>query len=196
MNEAGAVSPAKLPLAIRAGLSLALLTAAQALALVAAAGTFAWPAAWIFLGVFVACVIAVTTELIGRDPTLVARRIRGGPTVEVERSQKLISALAAISYFGIFIVGGLDHRFGWLPLPTWIEPIGDVMVAVGFVGVWRVFKENSYAASTIGVEQGQRVISSGPYALVRHPMYTSSILMLAGMPLAPGSAVAVLPYGL
>ena len=94
---------------------------------------------------------------------------------------------AALGWVGLQVIPALDARFGWSRIPTPLVILGDVLVVVGNALVGRVFAENTFTSATIGVVPGQRVISTGPYAIVRHPMYASSLLYLAGTPLALGS---------
>jgi protein-S-isoprenylcysteine O-methyltransferase Ste14 len=84
----------------------------------------------------------------------------------------------------LLVFPALDHQFGWSPVPPYVSVAGDALVALGFLFIFFVFAENSYGASTIQVAEGQRVISTGPYALVRHPMYAGALVMLIGIPLA------------
>jgi protein-S-isoprenylcysteine O-methyltransferase Ste14 len=151
------------------------------------AGTLRYWQAWVFLAVFSAWVLAITVYLMRKDPKLLERRINAGPAAEQEPSQKIIQALASLSFIAIFIVSALDHRFGWSAVPLYAIALGDLLVALGFYFVFLVLRENTYAAGTIEVEPGQDVISTGPYALVRHPMYGGALIMLLGIPLALGS---------
>ena len=130
------------------------------------------------------------------DPKLLERRTTAGPGAEQERSQNIIQALAGLAFIAIFIVSALDHRFGWSTVPAYVTALGDVLVIFGFYLVFLVFKENTFASGTIEVVAEQRVISTGPYALVRHPMYIGALVMLVGVPLALGSwwgLLAIIP---
>jgi protein-S-isoprenylcysteine O-methyltransferase Ste14 len=143
--------------------------------------------AWTFLAVFFASVLAITVYLMKNDPKLLERRANAGPGAEQEKSQKIIQSLAAIAFIAMFVVSALDHRFGWSSVPPYVSLLGDVLVALGLYFVFLVFKENSFASGTIEVGAEQRVIATGPYALVRHPMYIGALVMLLGVPLALGS---------
>ena len=143
--------------------------------------------AWLFLAVFALCVIAITLYLVRHDPQLLARRVQAGPAAEQERTQQVIQSVAAISFLAILIVPSLDHRFNWSNVPRGFVAAGDILVVAGLWIVFRVFRENSFTSATIEVDAEQKVISSGPYAIVRHPMYAGAFLMLAGMPLALAS---------
>jgi protein-S-isoprenylcysteine O-methyltransferase Ste14 len=107
----------------------------------------------------------------------------------------LVKALAGLVFLSLFLVSAFDRRHGWSHLPVAVSIVGDVLVASGLFAVFRVFRANSFTSATIEVGAGQRVVSTGPYALVRHPMYSGAFVMLAGTPLALGSwwAFAALP---
>ena len=155
--------------------------------------------AWIFLTVFFVSVLAITIYLMKNDPKLLERRTNAGPGYEHETSQNIIQSLAAIAFIAMFVVSALDHRFGWSAAPPYVSLIGDALVALGLYFVFLVFKENSFASGTIEVGAEQRVIATGPYALVRHPMYIGALVMLLGVPLALGSCwglLAIIPMTL
>ena len=99
--------------------------------------------------------------------------------------------LTSLGFVGLLVVPALDHRFGWSHVSPLIELSGDALVALGFIGVLRVFKENTYTSSTIELASDQHVISTGPYALVRHPMYASALGMLIGIPISLGSYLSL-----
>ena len=100
---------------------------------------------------------------------------------------------ALLGFIALLVVPALDRRFMGLSVPPWVSVIGDLLVALGFLLVYFVIRENSYAASTIQVAEGQTVVSTGPYAVVRHPMYASALLYLEGTPLALGSYWGFVP---
>lgn len=170
--------------AFRSSLFGALIMAALLLLL---AGTLDYWQAWIFMAVFVSASCAVTAYLAIHDPRLLERRMHGGPAAERERSQKFIMFLAMAGFIGLLVVSALDHRFGWSRMPAYVCLLGDALIAIGFILVFFVLKVNTFAASTIQVEKGQKVVSTGLYAYVRHPMYAGSFPILIGTPLALGS---------
>jgi protein-S-isoprenylcysteine O-methyltransferase Ste14 len=143
--------------------------------------------AWIFLSVFFFLVLAITLYMIKRDPKLLERRVNAGPGAEKERSQKIIEFLAAIAFIMIFSFSAIDHRFRWSMVPVYLVVVGDILVALGLLIVFFVFKENSFASATIEVGIEQTLVSTGPYALVRHPMSFGAFVLLLGVPLALGS---------
>jgi protein-S-isoprenylcysteine O-methyltransferase Ste14 len=151
------------------------------------AGTLDYWEAWVFAAVFFACTIAITIWLMLNDPGLLERRMRAGPAAEKETSQKIIVTIALLSFAGLSILSGLDHRFGWSDAPTSAVILGNILIALSYIVFYFVLRENTYAASTVQVEENQRVISTGLYALVRHPMYTGALISMIGIPLALGS---------
>ena len=151
------------------------------------ARTLAYWQAWIFLGVYFTASLAITVYLMIKDPELLARRMSGGPAAEKEKTQKIIMVFASLGFIGLIVFSALDHRLAWSHMRPSVPPVGDVLVALGWVAIFFVFKENTFTSATIEVAAGQRVISSGPYALVRHPMYAGALVMLLGIPIALGS---------
>ncbi len=155
--------------------------------------------AWVFLAVFSTAVLAITLFVMKNDSKLLERRMNAGPAAETRTSQKVIQVLASVSFIAMFIVPALDHRLGWSVLPLVVVAVGDVLVALGLLIVFFVFKENTFTAAMIGVEAEQRVVSTGPYSVVRHPMYAGALVMLVGVPLALGSwwgLLTVIPIAL
>ena len=161
------------------------------------AGTFDYWQAWVFLLVFFPLSTWIPSiYLMRKNPAALQRRMRAGPGAETRTVQKVVMAVLYLSLAAMFVVSALDHRFGWSPVPTAICLAGDVLVAVGRGVVMLVVIQNSYAATTVQVEAGQELVSTGVYGLVRHPMYTSYVVMMVGIPLALGSywgLVVVIP---
>jgi protein-S-isoprenylcysteine O-methyltransferase Ste14 len=151
------------------------------------AGTFDYWQAWVFLVVVVLSAWIPTVYLQRKNPVVLERRMRGGPAAETRTAQKVVIGGLYLSLAAMVVVSVLDHRFGWSPVPTAICLVGDVLVAVGLGVVVLVIIQNSYAAATVQVEAGQKVVSTGLYGLVRHPMYTGNVIMMVGIPLALGS---------
>lgn len=151
------------------------------------AGTVVYWRGWAFILVFAICTNIIGLYLARTDPALLERRLKAGPGAETRPAQKVIISFALLAFATLFIVSVLDYRFGWSTVPAPVSIVGDILVALGLFIDLRVFSENSYGASTIETAAGQTVISTGPYALVRHPMYVGVLILLLGVPLALGS---------
>jgi protein-S-isoprenylcysteine O-methyltransferase Ste14 len=151
------------------------------------AGTFDYWQGWLFVVVFFACSLAITIYLALNDPELLERRMRVGPRAEQDPSQKLIITVAFLSIAALPVLSALDHCRSWSQVPPALVIFGDVLIGLAYVGFYLVFRENTYGGATIQVTPGQTVVTTGPYAIVRHPMYSWALLMLLGIPLALGS---------
>ena len=171
---------------------LAILLLVMASLVFAAAGTLRYWQAWTFLVVYFAASLAISFYLIRKDPALLARRMSGGPFAEKEPVQRLIMSITSLGFIGLLVFPAVDHRLGWSDLPGWAAIAGDVIMLLGWLGIYFVFRENSFASATIESSADQRVISTGPYAWVRHPMYAAALVLLLGIPLALGSIWGVL----
>ncbi len=165
-----------------------------ALLLFVPAGTIEYWQAWVYLVVFFASSMAITIYLMNKDPALLMRRMKAGPTAEREKTQKIIMFFAMVSFVTIFLVSALDYRFMWSPVPLAVVIGGDIVVALGFFITFLVVKENTFASATIEITKDQSVISTGPYAIVRHPMYSGGLLIVLGTPLALGSLWGFLTF--
>jgi protein-S-isoprenylcysteine O-methyltransferase Ste14 len=156
------------------------------------AGTLDYWQAWTCLTVHFSASLAITLYHMEQDPKLLERRMRGGPTAEKEPTQKIIMFLTSLGFIGLLVIPALDHRFGWSQMPPYAALAGDGLVLLGWIAIYSVFRENSFSSATIELAPDQTVISTGPYALVRHPMYAGGLIMLLGMPIALGSWWGVL----
>jgi protein-S-isoprenylcysteine O-methyltransferase Ste14 len=163
------------------------LALAMGVALFVPAGTLAYWQGWVLLLVFLGSAAAITAYLAQNDVPLLERRLQAGPTAETRRGQQVVQALASVAFVGVLVLSSLDHRFGWSDVPNVIVAVGNALVLVGFVAVYFVFRENPFTAAVIEVDFEQRVISSGPYGIVRHPMYAGALVLMVGTPLALGS---------
>jgi protein-S-isoprenylcysteine O-methyltransferase Ste14 len=151
------------------------------------AGTFDYWQAWVFLAIYVVAAVPPSIYWGVTNPAVLQRRMHGGPVAETRATQKLASTGLFVAFSALIVVSALDHRFGWSTVPTAVSVVGEVLAAAGFgIGILTV-AENSYAAANITVETDQRVISTGLYGFVRHPMYFSAVIMMIGIPLALGS---------
>jgi len=154
------------------------------------AGTFRYWEAWLYLAVLFVPISLFFVYLINNAPDLLERRLR---MREREKTQGWITGVAGIIMLLAFIIPGLDKRFGWSSVPPWVVIVADLVFLTGYGIFVIVLRENHYASRLIEVERDQKVISTGPYARVRHPMYVAVLLMYMASPLALGSFWAVLP---
>ena len=171
----------------KAWLGVNFLAVAMGVLLFVTAGTFSYWQAWVFLAVFFGASVSITIYLMKKDPALLRRRLSGGPTAEKRKSQRIIMFFASLGFIALLVVPALDNRFKWSSVPVFLVIAGDVLTAAGFFIVFLAYRENSFASAKIEVAPDQKVISTGPYAIVRHPMYAGSLLYIFAMPLALGS---------
>jgi len=164
------------------------------LVLFVGAGTLRYWQAWAYLAIFAAASALITLYLLGRDRALLERRMRGGPTAEKRPQQKLIMLGTSLCFIALLAVPALDRRFAWSSVPDAMVAAGAALVTIGFALIARVYRENSFTSATVEVAPDQRVITSGPYAIVRHPMYASALLYLIGTPLVLGSYWGLVPF--
>jgi protein-S-isoprenylcysteine O-methyltransferase Ste14 len=163
-----------------------------AAALFVPAGTWRYWQAWVFLAFALPFLLFAFSYLYKHDREMLERRMR---TKEKIKEQRLLVRLLRPAFVAAFLIPGLDHRLGWSrtllgDVPVWLSLIAELLVAGSWLMIFWVFRVNNFAGRTIEVEAGQPVISSGPYALVRHPMYAASVVMWLFLPLALGSYVA------
>lgn len=160
-----------------------------ALMLFLPAGSLEYWQAWLFISIFFIPVIFVASYLLKHDPELLERRPQ---FKEKEVQEKWVIKIASLFFFLGFLIPGFDYRYGWSSVPTWLIITSDVLIITGYLLVFFVFKENSYTSRIIEVEKGQKVITTGPYSVIRHPMYAGVILMYIFIPIALGSYWALI----
>jgi protein-S-isoprenylcysteine O-methyltransferase Ste14 len=180
-------------LSVKAWLALAVLAVVMGLTLFVPAGTLHYWQAWVYLSIFIGASFLITLYLMRKDPALLERRMTGGPTAEKRPAQKVIMLCTSIGFVALLVVPGLDHRFGWSTVPLEVVVAGDVLVVIAFYFIFLVYRENTFTSATIEIAENQKVISTGPYAIVRHPLYASASLYLLGTPLALGSYWGLVP---
>ncbi len=148
------------------------------------AGTLNYWQGWVFIAAFMISVSAIGLYLALKDPALLERRKKVGPTKEQSPGQKIVISIGFLTLLGVFVFSALAHRFGWSPVPVYGSLAGDVLVALGLFINLLVFKENTYGGASVETIANQKVISTGPYALIRHPMYAGVHIMILGIPFA------------
>lgn len=154
------------------------------------AGTFAYWEAWLYMATLIIPMFFIGSYLLKHAPDLLERRMR---MREKEATQRSILTLSFPLFLLAYLLPGFDHRFGWSNVPPAVVIITDILVLLGYGLIFLVFRENRYASRIVEVGQEQEVISSGPYAIVRHPMYVGTLLFYCLSPLALGSYWAMIP---
>lgn len=155
------------------------------------AWTFAFYHVYVYCAVVCIPMIFVLIYFLKKSPEFLERRMK---TKEKEKEQKLLVVFSSFIYLSGYMFAGFDHRFGWSKVPFYVVIIADVAVVLGYLFVFLVFKENSYASRVVEVQEGQQVISTGPYGVIRHPMYLGVLVMFLATPIALGSYMAVVPF--
>ncbi len=156
-----------------------------------AAGSYDYWNGWLYLGVFCIPTFAITVYFLSNDPALIERRIC---PKETKLTQIIGQSVATILFFGgIIILPSLDYRFGWSSVPALLSVLGAVTVVGGFIIVFFVFNVNTFTSRAIEHIEGQQVISSGPYSIVRHPMYSGASLIILATPLVLDSLIGLAP---
>ncbi|MGO9311627.1 MAG: methyltransferase family protein [Syntrophobacteraceae bacterium] len=177
---------------VKMWLALVVVFVLMGLALFLSAGTADYWQAWVFLGAGAVSGILLDLSIM-KDPILLESRTKFGPAAEQRPIQKIIVLCAGLPAIAAFIVPALDRRFGWSNMPWWLSLAGDLLILAGMWMVYRVFKENSFGSATVEIATDQRVISTGPYAIVRNPMYASAAVYFIGTSLALGSFWGLMP---
>lgn len=156
------------------------------------AGTVDYWQAWVFIGVFALATAGPNVYLALKHPDALRRRLQAGPTAEARPAQRIVTSLILISVVALMVVCALDHRFDWSSVPLVAVLLGDVLVAVGLLMAELVVIQNNYASANITVEEGQPLVSTGLYGVVRHPMYSGALIMMLGSPFALDSLWGIL----
>jgi protein-S-isoprenylcysteine O-methyltransferase Ste14 len=151
------------------------------------AGTIRYWQGWAYLSTIVLASGLYTLYVTLYDPALLRRRMQVGPSQEQEPAQKVIVVVLFTAFIALIVLPPLDYRWGWSPVPWPASVLGNLLVALSFYFFYLVAKVNSYAAANVRVEAGQKVIDTGVYGIVRHPMYLGALFLIAGTPLALGS---------
>ena len=148
------------------------------------AGTLNYRGGWLFIGLLFIPMLVMGAVLLVKTPDLLAKRLR---VREKETAQKGVVAAAALIFIGAFVLAGLDYRYGWTDVPPWLTWAAAVIMLLAYGMYAEVMRENAYLFRTVEVQEGQQVIDTGLYGIVRHPMYTSTVLLYLAIPLVLGS---------
>ena len=186
----------KLALSItkQAVIGLVALAAVLWLALFVPAWTLNYWQAWTYWLVFVVCISAISAYFLKKDLNLITSRLKVGAAAEKEGIQKITQAVVSVFSVLLLLVPSIDHHFQWSNVPAYLSIAADALVVLGLLMIFLVFKENSYTSVLVEVNEDQKVVSTGPYGVVRHPMYSGALLMLLFTPLALGSFWGLLAF--
>ena len=155
------------------------------------AGSWGYWQAWLFLGLLFVPMTCVATWLLVREPKLLEKRLGSR---EQEKEQRHMVALSALMFVAGFLLAGFDQRYGWSEMPVWVVAVAAVVMLCGYGLYAEVMRENAYLSRTVEVQENQKVISTGLYGVVRHPMYAATLVLYLAMPLVLGSWVALVPF--
>ena len=148
------------------------------------AGTFAFPGGWLLMGILFVPMFSAGIVMMCKNPGLLKSRLNAK---EKQMEQGLVVKLSGLMFLLGFVVAGLDFRFGWLPLPGAVSLAGAAVFLLAYLVYAEVLRENTYLSRTIEVQENQKVIDTGLYGIVRHPMYSATVLLFLSMPLVLGS---------
>ena len=155
------------------------------------AGTLSFSYGWLLMGILFIPMFVAGIVMMIKNPELLSKRLNAK---EKEGEQKTVVKLSGLMFIAGFVLAGLDFRFGWLPLPPWVSVIGAVLFLLAYAIYAEVLRENTFLSRTIEVQEGQKVISIGLYGIVRHPMYSATLLLFVSMPIVLGSVIAIIPF--
>lgn len=151
------------------------------------AGSFAYWQGWLLMGILFVPMFIAGLVMMKKSPELLRKRLN---VKEEEKEQKTVILLSGIMFLAAFIAAGLNFRFGWIVLPDWISYTGVAIFLAAYALYAEVLRENAYLSRTVEVQQNQKVIDTGLYGVVRHPMYMSTLLLFLSMPLVLGSVIS------
>lgn len=151
------------------------------------AGTFAYWQGWLLMGILFLPMLGAGLVMLWKSPELLEKRLKAD---EKEEEQRVVLTLSALMFAAAFVVAGLNFRFGWIVLPAWVSYVAAVVFLLGYVLYAEVLRENTYLSRTVEVQENQKVIDTGLYGIVRHPMYMSTFLLFFAMPFVLGSVIS------
>lgn len=151
------------------------------------AGTFVWRQAWLLLGILFVPMFIAGLIMMKRAPDLLRKRL---DVKEEEKEQKTVIVLSGLMFLAAFIVAGLNFRFRWIVLPVWVSWAAAVLFLLAYVLYAEVLRENIWLSRTVEVQENQKVVDTGLYGIVRHPMYMTTLLLFLSMPLVLGSVIS------
>lgn len=155
------------------------------------AGTFAYPNGWLFMGILFIPMFCAGLVMMAKNPYLLEKRL---DAKETEAEQSLVVKLSGLMFLTGFVLAGLDFRFGWLPLPQWVSITATVLFLLSYVLYAEVLRENTFLSRTIEIQENQTVVDTGLYGIVRHPMYSATLILFLSMPLVLGSLISFVVF--
>ena len=155
------------------------------------AGTLRFPGGWLLMGILFVPMFGAGLVMLGKNPGLLRSRLKAK---ETRAEQDLVVKLSGIMFIAGFVIAGLDFRFGWLVLPGWVKWVAAILFLIAYLLYAEVLRENTYLSRTIEVQEGQKVVDTGLYGIVRHPMYSATLLLFLSMPLVLGSLLSFLCF--
>ena len=155
------------------------------------AGDFCWWRGWVLMGILFVPMFGAGLVMLRKSPDLLKSRLQAK---EKQKAQDIVVKLSGLMFLAGFIFAGLDYRFGWLPLPGWVTWVAAAAFLAAYILYAEVLRENAYLSRTIEVQENQKVVDTGLYGIVRHPMYSATLLLFLAMPLVLGSAISFLCF--
>ena len=155
------------------------------------AGDFCWWRGWVLMGILFVPMFGAGLVMLRKSPDLLKSRLQAK---EKQKAQDIVVKLSGFMFLAGFIFAGLDYRFGWLPLPGWVTRVAAAAFLAAYILYAEVLRENAYLSRTIEVQENQKVVDTGLYGIVRHPMYSATLLLFLAMPLVLGSAISFLCF--
>lgn len=155
------------------------------------AGTLNYPQGWLLMGILFIPMFLAGLVMMAKNPGLLRSRLNAK---EKEREQSLVVKLSGLMFLAGFVLAGLSFRYGWWMLPRWVSVLGAVLFLLSYALYAEVLRENTWLSRTIEVQDGQQVVSTGLYGIVRHPMYAVTLVLFLSMPLVLGSVLAFIVF--
>lgn len=155
------------------------------------AGDFCWWRGWVLMGILFVPMFGAGLVMLRKSPDLLKSRLQAK---EKQKAQDIVVKLSGLMFLAGFIFAGLDYRFGWLPLPGWVTWVAAAAFLAAYILYAEVLRENAYLSRTIEVQENQKVVDTGLYGIVRHPMYSATLLLFLAMPLVLGSVISFLCF--
>ena len=155
------------------------------------AGDFCWWRGWVLMGILFVPMFGAGLVMLRKSPDLLKSRLQAK---EKQKAQDIVVKLSGFMFLAGFIFAGLDYRFGWLPLPGWVTRVAAAAFLAAYILYAEVLRENAYLSRTIEVQENQKVVDTGLYGIVRHPMYSATLLLFLAMPLVLGSVISFLCF--